>query len=36
MSENKEIDQLIKIYDISGRQLYNLAKAWTNFKRPIS
>lgn len=24
--------ELIKIYDICGRQLYKLAEAWTNFK----
>ena len=27
------INKLVDIYDKSGRQLYNLAKAWTNFKR---
>lgn len=27
-------NQLIDIYDKSGRQLYNLAVAWTKFKRP--
>lgn len=32
----KEINELIKIYDIAGRQIYNLAKAWNNFKRPTS
>ena len=26
------IDELVDIYDKSGRQLYNLAKAWSNFK----
>ena len=26
-------NQLIDIYDKSGRQLYNLSTAWTNFKR---
>ena len=26
-------DNLINIYDISGRQLYNLSMAWTKFKR---
>jgi len=25
-------DRLIEIYDIAGRQLYTLAKKWTNFK----
>ncbi len=28
--------QLIDIYDKSGRQLYNLAVAWTKFKRPLT
>lgn len=32
----EQIDNLIKTYDISGRQLYNLSKAWDNFKRPAS
>ncbi|OGK26114.1 hypothetical protein A3D76_03825 [Candidatus Roizmanbacteria bacterium RIFCSPHIGHO2_02_FULL_37_9b] len=36
MLHEKEINELIKIYDISGRQLYKLSKAWTNFKRPTS
>jgi len=27
------IDNLVDIYDKSGRQLYNLSTAWTNFKR---
>ena len=27
------IDKLVDIYDKSGRQLYNLSTAWTNFKR---
>lgn len=26
------IDQLVEMYDKSSRQLYNLAKAWTQFK----
>ena len=26
------IDEVVRIYDISGRQLYKLSKAWTNFK----
>ena len=29
----KRCDELIDIYDKSGRQLYKLSKAWTNFKR---
>lgn len=28
----KLCDQLIKIYDISGRQIYCLRKSWQNFK----
>lgn len=27
------IKELLEIYDKSGRQIYNLSKAWTNFKR---
>lgn len=27
------VNQLVDIYDKSGRQLYNLAAAWNNFKR---
>lgn len=27
------VDKLVDIYDKSGRQLYNLSMAWTNFKR---
>ena len=31
---NKELcEQLIDLYDKSGRQLYNLSSAWTKFKR---
>jgi len=26
-------NELVKIYDKTGRQLYNLSTAWTNFKR---
>lgn len=33
--DSKLINNLVDIYDKSGRQLYNLAKAWTNFKRDI-
>jgi len=29
----KKCEELIKIYDISGRQLYRLAEAWSNFKK---
>jgi len=28
-------DELIDIYDKSGRQLYRLSEAWTNFKRRL-
>lgn len=28
----KLIGKLVDIYDKSGRQMYNLAKSWTNFK----
>ncbi len=28
----KTCDKLIDVYDKSGRQLYNLSKAWTDFK----
>lgn len=27
------VEELIDLYDKSGRQLYNLAKAWSNFKK---
>ncbi|MFH1562391.1 MAG: four helix bundle protein [Nitrospirota bacterium] len=30
--DTKLCEELVKIYDISGRQLYNLSIAWTNFK----
>jgi four helix bundle protein len=31
---NKQLcEQLIDLYDKSGRQLYNLSSAWTKFKR---
>jgi hypothetical protein len=29
-------NELIKTYDKTGRQLYNLSAAWTNFKRKYS
>jgi len=29
----KRCDELIDLYDKSGRQLYKLAKSWTNFKK---
>ncbi|MEW6169949.1 MAG: four helix bundle protein [Candidatus Omnitrophota bacterium] len=29
----KQCDELIDIYDKTGRQLYKLAESWTNFKR---
>lgn len=29
----KQCDELIDIYDKSGRQLYRLGESWTNFKR---
>lgn len=29
------INELIKIYDQTARQLYKLSMAWTTFKRPI-
>ncbi len=28
------INELIKMYDQTGRQLYKLSMAWTTFKRP--
>ena len=31
--EKELCDELIDVYDKSGRQLYNLSVAWTNFKR---
>ncbi len=31
--DTKLCDELIKTYDITGRQLYSLAVSWTNFKR---
>ncbi|MBI2356218.1 MAG: four helix bundle protein [Candidatus Doudnabacteria bacterium] len=30
----KVINELVDIYDKSGRQIYNLSTAWTNFKDP--
>lgn len=33
--ESQLIDPLADLYDKSGRQLYNLAKSWTNFKKSI-
>lgn len=27
------INKLVDIYDKSGRQFYNLSRAWTNFKK---
>ena len=30
--DNKLCDELLEIYDKTGRQLYNLSKSWTNFK----
>lgn len=33
---NEKIEDIIKMYDISGRQLYKLSTAWTKFKRPTS
>lgn len=30
------IDPLVKLYDISSRQLYKLSMAWTSFKRPTT
>lgn len=29
----QQINKLIDIYDKTGRQLYNLSNAWTNFKK---
>jgi hypothetical protein len=31
--DKKLCEQLIDLYDKSGRQLYNLSTAWTKFKR---
>lgn len=31
--DNRLCEQLVDLYDKSGRQLYNLASAWTRFKR---
>ena len=33
---NCNIDELVDIYDKAGRQLYNLSKAWSQFKRRIT
>ena len=30
---NCDINELVDIYDKAGRQLYNLSKAWSKFKR---
>jgi hypothetical protein len=31
---NKQLcEELIDLYDKSGRQIYNLSSAWTRFKR---
>lgn len=34
--EAELVNELIKIYDQTGRQLYKLSMAWTTFKRPSS
>jgi len=34
--ESEIANELVKIYDITARQLYNLASAWNNFKRPTT
>jgi four helix bundle protein len=33
---NCNINELVDIYDKAGRQLYNLSKAWSKFKRRIT
>ena len=33
---NCNIIELVDIYDKAGRQLYNLSKAWSKFKRQIT
>ena len=33
---NCDINELVDIYDKAGRQLYNLSKAWSKFKRRIT
>ena len=30
--DDKLCEELLEIYDKTGRQLYNLSKSWTNFK----